>query len=48
MTDKKALILSIKQWLEDYDNNEEHDLDLTIELKDSAYLLLEECFTLLK
>jgi hypothetical protein len=48
MTDKKRLILEIKAWLDDYDNNENHNLDLAIELKDSAYKLLEDCFTLLK
>jgi len=38
MIDKKR----IKSWLKDYDDHEEHDLDLTISLKDEAERIFRE------
>jgi hypothetical protein len=47
MSDKR-LIKEIEDWLEYYQSEEEHDLDMTIELKDSAVNLFLDCVEVLK
>jgi hypothetical protein len=44
----KQLKKDIKQWIKDYEHNKEHDIDLTVALKDDAYGLLSEAFERLK
>jgi gluconate kinase len=39
---KEKLLKEIKRWLKDYDDNEEHGVDLCIALKDDARELLYE------
>jgi len=43
-----GLKAEIKCWLKDYDNNEEHDFDLALGLKDDARDLLERSLFVLE
>lgn len=45
--EKERLIQEIVSWIKDYEDNEEHDTDLAINLKDDAYPLLAEALKLL-
>ena len=44
----KNTIQTIKSWVKDYENTEEHDCDFTIEMKDSAYELFGDILKELK
>lgn len=38
--EKEKVIEEMRSWIKDYEENEEHDAELAVELKDDAYPLI--------